>query len=188
MNINLKDSILKNENIAFKVQSEININVVLIQRKCRRLGVAAVIFDLFFTYKYFQLETIEYLLAMIASSVLIFFLAVIYLNIPKLSQLFQSKNFIPEYIGTDDFLLIANGDKSVQIPWKYFSQDVKIKESNNQKGNVILRFDRKEFATSSQDYVKELGNSGIIHMMEINNPKLIGEICRTKIKQNGGPA
>jgi hypothetical protein len=89
-----------------------------------------------------------------------------------------------QYIATNDYLMIIEGPKSAQLAWKYFSSQVETEPHNPKVGTVTLRFDRKEFNTALKLQLISVKKNGTVSLFQVNNPVLIAQICRTKIKQN----
>jgi hypothetical protein len=186
-NINLEQlnqSILKNENIAFKVQSSLQIKKQTIQKAVTTIFIITALLTSISTYKYLQSQQeILFISSILLFSFSVFWL-VIYCSANRFSEIINKLNISPWFIGTDNFLLIIHNKNTLPIPWKYFSQDVKIKQNNSNIGNVTLQYDRKEFSKAIEGHFKNFTSSGTIYIHQIPNPTLIGEIARTKIRQN----
>lgn len=183
----LSQSILKNENIGFKVQSKLTIEKSLIQKIFGFILLVSLLIEAVIFYKYRIDQQEVYLIGIIIAFGIILTSTILIAAAGKLSNTINKINIAPWFIATDNFLLVVHNSHSLPIPWKYFSQNVTIKQTGTNAGNISLKYDRKEFSKGIEGHFKNFASSGTIYMYQVNNPVLIGEICRTNIRQNGGP-
>lgn len=98
-------------------------------------------------------------------------------------QLLKKNQIGPWFIGTDNFLLIANNHKSIPVSWHYISSDIKIKKNKN-SSTIILRYDRKDFANPIVNSILKNNNKYQIPIKNIQNAEQIAGLILAKIKNN----
>jgi len=184
------ETILKNQNVIFKIKAKPSTNKVNIWL----LEVTFLCLALFISFKslnkLINLENQEFEIStsflqnnievFLPVGLLLFFIIIssLIFTVKQIQLLSHDKNF-PWFIGSDNFLLIASKEDSVPIPWNYLSRN--IKHSTNKTGNISIPFDRKEFAKEAKKHFPALVKNYTLRLNNVPNPTLIAEICKTKI-------